>query len=111
TAVTDRGERRRWGTVGANGLPRIVRLDGLSVDVDPRGRMLLIANQDRPGVIGRVGSFLGERGVNIADMRVGRKAAHGEAVMIIHVDDAVPEAVRAELSKLSGITSVRSVEL
>ena len=111
TAVTDRGERSLWGTVGANGLPRIVRLDGLSVDVDPRGRMLLIANQDRPGVIGRVGTFLGERGVNIADMRVGRKAAHGEAVMIIHVDDAVPEAVRAELSKLSGITSVRSVEL
>lgn len=111
TAVTDRGERTLWGTVGANGRPRVVRLDGLSVDVHPRGRMLLIANQDRPGVIGRVGTFLGERGVNIADMRVGRRAAHGEAVMIIHIDEPVPEPVCRELAGLEGITSVRSVEL
>ena len=73
--------------------------------------MLVLTNTDAPGVIGRVGTLLGRAGVNIADMRVGRVSPHGEAVMLLNVDDAVSPAVRAELSRLDGIRRVQWAEL
>jgi D-3-phosphoglycerate dehydrogenase len=86
TAVTDKGERSVSGTVGDDGKLRIVRLDELFVDVSPEGRMLVLSNVDAPGLIGSVGSLLGKHGINIADMRVGRKSALGEAVMVITIE-------------------------
>jgi D-3-phosphoglycerate dehydrogenase len=95
----------------APGEPRILRIGALRVDARPTGKMLVLTNTDAPGVIGRVGTLLGKAGVNIADMRVGRVSAHGEAVMLLTVDDPVSPAVRGELSALGGIRRVQWVEL
>ncbi|UPT72411.1 MAG: ACT domain-containing protein [Elusimicrobiota bacterium] len=111
SAQTDKGPVSVSGAVLAPGEPRILKLGGLRIDVRPQGKMIVIANTDAPGVIGRVGTLLGKAGVNIADMRVGRRSSHGEAVMVLNVDDDAPSAVRAELSRLDGIRRVHWVEL
>ena len=111
TAVTDAGPVSVSGAVLAPGEPRLLRLGDLRVDVRPAGKMIVLTNSDAPGVIGRVGTLLGRAGVNIADMRVGRRSAHGEAAMILNVDEDVSAAVRAELARLDGIRRVHWVEL
>lgn len=111
TAVTDKGPVSVSGAVLAPGEPRILKLGGLRIDVRPQGKMIVIANNDAPGVIGRVGTLLGKSGVNIADMRVGRRSSHGEAVMVLNVDEEAPPSVRAELTRLDGVRRVHWVEL
>jgi D-3-phosphoglycerate dehydrogenase len=111
TAVTDAGPVSVSGGLIAPGEPRILRFGALRVDVRPAGKMIVLTNTDAPGVIGRVGTSLGRSGVNIADMRVGRRSAHGEAVMVLNVDEAVSAQVREELSRLEGIRRVHWVEL
>ncbi len=111
SAATDRGRVSAAGAFTAPGQPRIVRLNDLSVEVRPQGNLLIVTNRDTPGVIGRIGTLLGESGINIADMRVGRQAAHGEAVMVLTVDEEVDSALRARLSEIPGITGVRWVRL
>jgi D-3-phosphoglycerate dehydrogenase len=111
TAATDKGPVSVSGAVLAPGEPRILKLGGLRIDVRPQGKMIVIANTDAPGVIGRVGTCLGKAGVNIADMRVGRRSAHGEAVMVLNVDEEAPPSVRAELTRVDGIRRVHWVEL
>jgi D-3-phosphoglycerate dehydrogenase len=111
TAVTDKGERSISGTVDASGTLHIVRLDDLRVDVAPQGRMLVLSNSDEPGIIGKVGTLLGKHKINIADMRVGRKAGKSEAVMVISTDDAPDEKLIKELKAQAGINTVRWVVL
>ncbi|MEK7388371.1 MAG: phosphoglycerate dehydrogenase [Elusimicrobiota bacterium] len=111
SALTDKGPVAVSGTVLAPGQPRIIKLGDLRVDVRPQGKMIVISNTDAPGVIGRVGTLLGQAGVNIADMRVGRRSAHEEAVMVLTVDESAPPSVRAQLSALNGIRRVHWVEV
>ena len=85
---------------------RIVEIDGHTFDVPPSDHMLVITNDDRPGVIGTVGTILGEALVNIADMDVGRVADAGTAVMLIATTTEVDESVQAELRHAPGILSV-----
>jgi D-3-phosphoglycerate dehydrogenase len=91
--------------------PRIVRIDGFRVDMVPEGRFLLTYHQDQPGIIGRMGTMLGEANVNIAAMQVGRDAPRGHAVMIIAVDDEVPEDARARLRAIEGMADLKYVVL
>jgi D-3-phosphoglycerate dehydrogenase len=65
----------------------------------------MLNNQDVPGVLGRVGTFLGEKGVNIAGLQLGRKQAGGIAVALINVDNVIPETVLTQLSRLPNITA------
>jgi len=111
TAATDKGPVSVSGAVLAPGEPRILKLGGLRIDVRPQGKMIVISNTDAPGVIGRVGTCLGKAGVNIADMRVGRRSAHGEAVMVLNVDEDASPAARGELTRVEGIRRVHWVEL
>lgn len=111
TAVTDKGPVAVSGALLAPGEPRIVRLGNLAVEVRPRGKMIVLTNRDAPGVIGHVGLLLGENGVNIADMRVGRYAPRGEAVMVLTVDEEVAPEVRTKLERIKGVTGVRWVAL
>ncbi|MGH1501957.1 MAG: phosphoglycerate dehydrogenase [Acidimicrobiales bacterium] len=90
---------------------RIVMVDGHDVDVPPRDQMLLVSNDDRPGMIGQVGTILGDAGVNIDDMDVGRTSAHDNAVMVIAVDRPVPAEVVAALKATDGILSVDAISL
>ncbi len=111
TAVTDKGPLSVSGALMAPGEPRIVRLGSLSVEVKPQGKMIVLTNRDTPGMIGKVGLLLGQSGVNIADMRVGRHAPKGEAVMVLTVDEEVKASVRRQLERIEGITGVRWVKL
>ena len=93
------------------GEPRAVRIDSFRVDLVPEGRFLVSRHEDRPGVVGKVGSILGEHDVNIASMQVGRDAPRGNAMMILTVDDRVPPDVMGRLRDVAGMTDLRYVEL
>ncbi len=92
--------------VGRRSEQRIVMIDDHHFDVPPADHMLVVKNDDRPGVIGTVGTLLGDAGVNIADMDVGRAATPGTAVMLIAPTMEVPADVIARLRTAPGIISV-----
>ena len=101
------GGRSISGTlVGRRSEQRIVMIDEHTFDVPPSENMLMVKNDDRPGVIGLVGTLLGNAGVNIADMDVGRAAEAGTAVMLIAPTAVAPDEVVAELRAAPGIISV-----
>jgi D-3-phosphoglycerate dehydrogenase len=108
---TDKEERALAGTLFGEGHVRLVEVDGVGVDTIPQGKLLFVKNDDRPGTVGRVGALLGQHGVNIARMGLGRKPGSGLALMLIEVDEDVPAAVLAELPKLAGIREARAVRL
>jgi D-3-phosphoglycerate dehydrogenase len=109
--ITVRGrEHAIAGTLsGLAGEPRVVMVDEHAVDVPPAHDMLIVRNEDKPGVIGFVGSVLGAAGVNIDDMDVGRTADGDAALMVIATSDAVPEAVLDELRVSDLVRSVYAV--
>ena len=92
--------------VGRRSEQRIVMIDDHHFDVPPATHMMVVKNDDRPGVIGTVGTLLGDAGVNIADMDVGRAAMPGTAVMLIAPTMEVPDDVVARLRNAPGIISV-----
>jgi D-3-phosphoglycerate dehydrogenase len=87
------------GTQFAGGDPRIVRIDDYRVEAVPHGHMLVARNEDVPGVIGFIGSVLGEHDVNIAGMFNGREAIGGEALSVYTLDDPVDDEVLAALEE------------
>ncbi|MGE5598463.1 MAG: phosphoglycerate dehydrogenase [Bacteroidota bacterium] len=106
---TDKGARVAAGTFLRQNDERIVEIDGYFFEVTPTGYMLVAVHRDQPGVIGRVGTILGDAGINIAFMQVGRKNAGGRAIMVLSVDNIVPEAVLARVAKVEGVEEVRLV--
>lgn len=92
--------------VGARQSPRIVEIDDHSIDLPPSRYMLIIHNEDRPGVIGRVGTVLGNAGVNISNMAVGRDPEGAHALMGLNLDSAPDEATLEELRNADGIVDV-----
>lgn len=106
------GDHALAGTlVGLKGDPRIVMVDDHTVDVPPARHMVIVRNDDRPGVIGTVGTIIGRAGINIADMDVGQSAAGESALMVLATTQPVPAEVRDELLAAEGIVSVHTVEL
>jgi len=99
------------GTVFGGGHLRLVDVDGVEVDTIPQGNVLMVRNEDTPGIVGRVGTVLGSRGVNIARMGLGRKPGSGRAIMLIEVDSEVPAAVTTELTGMAGIREARFLRL
>jgi D-3-phosphoglycerate dehydrogenase len=91
---------------GRRGEQRIVMADGHTFDVPPADHMLMVTNDDRPGVIGTVGMLLGDAGVNIADMDVGRSDTEGLAVMLIAPSSPVASDVLDALRAAPGIVNV-----
>lgn len=110
-ATTDKGDLLLEGTVLDPRQPRIVSIDGYDVDVKPWGCKIFIRNTDQPGMVGRVGTLLGEKKINISDMTLGRKVKKGTAVMVLEIDEPAPEDVIKALRALEGVESVRQVTL
>jgi len=106
TVGTPDGERRVAGTLFGNQAPRLVDIFGVGVEAELAGSMLYIVNSDEPGFIGRLGTALGEAGINIATFNLGRRAAGGEAVALVAVDEKVPEGVIKKLCALPGVREV-----
>lgn len=104
------GDHQIAGTlVGLRADPRLVQIDGHSIDVPPAANLLVVRNDDRPGVIGRVGTVLGDAGVNIDDMDVGRRPQADGAVMVIATSAPVEEPVAEALRASDGVLSVSVV--
>lgn len=106
---SDGTERRVAGTL-LNGFgARIVQIDQFPVDFAPEGNLVFIAHNDKPGIIGNVGTLLGKNNVNIATMQVGRKIVGGDAIMVLGVDKEAPKEVLGELTKLPEINKALQI--
>lgn len=99
-------ERSVTGTLFANGQPRLVNIEGVPIEAAITPHMLFIRNEDKPGMIGGVGSVLGEAGINISDFRLGRRDA-GTAVALVSLDSDVPEDVFQSLKSLPQIKQIK----
>lgn len=93
------------------GEPRVVRIGPFRVDLTLEGRFLVSRHEDRPGIVGRVGTILGQADINIASMQVGRDMPRGRAMMILTVDDPVSDSVLARLREVPGMSDLRYVVL
>ena len=107
TAMTPQGERSVAGTLFGNSAPRLVEIFGVSVEAELQGEMIYIVNEDAPGFIGRLGTTLGEAGVNIGTFHLGRREAGGEAVALVSVDQHVDEVLVGKLGELPGVKRVK----
>jgi len=108
TVQTSQGDRSVAGTLFANSQPRLVEIFGIKVEADLDGQMLYIVNEDAPGFIGRLGTTLGQAGINIGTFHLGRRAAGGEAVLLLSVDQPV-DAALADVKHLPGVKTVRAL--
>ena len=99
------------GTVFDQSRPRIVELERLPIEVSPDGNLLVFANDDRPGVVGRVGQYLAERDINIAEIRLGRTAPRIGAIAVMTLDTPLEEEDRRGFENLEAIHWARMVKL
>jgi D-3-phosphoglycerate dehydrogenase len=106
-----RAEQTASGMLFANGEGRITEIGNFSIEVVPSGFMLLTKNKDVPGVIGKIGTLLGEAEVNISRFYLGREAKGGEALAIIEIDSPLEEKVLADLRNLEAVNVARQVKL
>ncbi len=112
--VTLKGESKQVsvsGTLIKRDAPRIVMVNQFPVEAEPSGYILYFTNYDRPGVIGRIGTILGEAGINIAGMRLGRFKPGEMAVALLNVDDPVPEDILKKIQELPNIIEVKMINL
>jgi len=110
----DGAERLCRGTlfhVGEQPEPRVVQVDSFSVEVVPEGTLLYVRNQDRPGVIGAIGTLLGQRGKNVARLEVGQDRGRGEAMALWSLDAEVDDATLRELRSLPNVLQAVQLRL
>ena len=111
-ADTDAGEVAVAGTmVGRRDGERLVQVFDFDVDMAPARHMAFFLYEDRPGVIGAVGTLLGDAGINVAAMEVGRQEAGGQALMGLTLDSPIPAAVLADIERAIGAKRARSLVL
>ncbi|HSC70830.1 MAG TPA: phosphoglycerate dehydrogenase [Candidatus Methylomirabilis sp.] len=108
---TDRGKLQTAGTLYSRQDPRVVDIDGFRLEALLEGYMLVFSNLDVPGVIGRIGTMLGQNHVNIAGMQLGRERRGGRAVSIVNVDDPIPVAVLEEIRRIPNIVYAKLVRV
>lgn len=104
-------EHEVTGTLLGDGEIRITTVDGFPINVPPNQHMLFTRHRDMPGIIGKIGSLLGSFNVNIASMQVGRQIVRGDAVMVLTIDDPLPEGILEEILKVPGIRDANTVML
>ena len=111
-AETDSGEVSVAGTlVGKRNDQRVMHVNGYDIEMAPATNMLFFECEDRPGVIGRVGTILGEHQVNIATMDVGRASRGGTALMGLTLDTPAGQDVIDEITSAIGGRAARSIVL
>ncbi|HWI53575.1 MAG TPA: ACT domain-containing protein [Symbiobacteriaceae bacterium] len=105
------GEHRIAGMLRRDGGLRFIAVDGLHFDMAPARFMLVSRHTDQPGMIGTIGTVLGQNNVNIAGMHLGRATTRGEAIMVMQIDDPLAPDVQERLAETLGIIEVRFVTL
>jgi D-3-phosphoglycerate dehydrogenase len=110
-AETDEGPISMRGTIIGKTSERIVEVDGFDIEVTPAEHMVFFTYRDRPGIIGKVGTILGDHDINIATMDVGRKSEAGDAILCITVDTEVPSDVLASIGETIDASRLRAITL
>jgi D-3-phosphoglycerate dehydrogenase len=111
TVTTERQTRSVAGTLFAGDKPRVVEIKGIDIEAELTPHMLYVTNEDKPGIIGRLGQAIGDAGVNIATFHLGRASKGGDAIALISVDGPVPDELIERLRKLPNIKQVRALHL
>lgn len=109
--VTDKMKNAVTGTLFTKVDPRIVKINDYYVDAVPSGHMLVMSNKDLPGVVGQIGTILGENNINIAGMTFGRLKKGGKALSILNIDAAVPKEILDKLKKARNVFDVKYIKL
>ncbi|OGW23044.1 MAG: phosphoglycerate dehydrogenase [Nitrospirae bacterium GWC2_46_6] len=99
------------GTLFSKKDPRIVKIDDFTVEIVPEGSMLFMYNNDKPGVIGNIGTLMGKNNINIARMHFGREAAGGRAISVVNIDSPVSDKTLNEIKNLPNILGVKVINL
>jgi len=100
TVHTDQMKRTGVGTIFGNRFPRVIAIDGYRMELKPEGHVVIIINEDKPGVVGRYGTVFGDNHINIADMTFSRKIRQGMALVGISLDEEPPESVMEQIRGL-----------
>ena len=108
---TAKGTHEVVGAVFGNHALRLIRIDGYPIEAAPEGYFLMLLNRDVPGVVGAVGTMLGQSGINIAGLELGRDRAGGMALSLVEIDGPVPAAVMEKLKTIPAITSASLIKL
>jgi len=99
------------GTLLMKNSPRIIRVNNFYVEAIPKGHMLVIDNEDAPGIVGHIGTILGNEKINIAGMTFGRDKKGGNAITLLNVDSEVPKNLLEKMKKAKNIRDVKYVKL
>ena len=110
-AVTTERESEVAGALFGRRDGRIVRINGFNLEAIPKGHMILLFNRDEPGVLGQIATFIGDQGVNIGRLYLGRKKVGESALALIQIDQPLGDQALRELAALPGLLSVKQVSL
>ncbi len=108
---TDREPFSLLGTLSSNKQPRIVKINNVYVEAVPQGHMLFINNNDKPGIVGAIGTILASENINIAGITLGRENEQRVAVSVVNVDGEIPESVIEKLRKTKNILFVKTIKV
>jgi D-3-phosphoglycerate dehydrogenase len=110
TVRAEKFERSVAGTVFSDGRPRVVQVRGIDMEFECAPRMLFIRNEDKPGFIGRFGTLMGEAGLNIATLNLGRDKPGGDAICMVAIDEPASDEVLARIRALPHVVRVNRLE-
>ncbi len=111
TLETDRSRNKVTGTVFEKEIIRLIAINDVYLDFRPQGNLLYFKNQDTPGVVGKIGTLLGNNAINIASMKLGRIPESGYALGLVTVDGDLPETVIQNLKKIPEIVEARALRI
>jgi D-3-phosphoglycerate dehydrogenase / 2-oxoglutarate reductase len=109
--TTDKETFSLWGTLTSNKQPRIVKINNVYMEAVPAGHMLFINNNDKPGIVGAIGTILAGAQINIAGITLGRENQQGVAVSVVNVDSEIPEAVMGQLRQTKNILFAKTIKV
>ncbi|MCC6543421.1 MAG: phosphoglycerate dehydrogenase [Nitrospirae bacterium] len=108
---TNTGLNEARGALFSRRDPRIIEINGYPLEVVPEGYMIVLSNVDKPGVVGNIGSILGQQNINIARMQFGRDVPGGKVLSVISIDSPVSPELLAQMQKLPNVLSVKQIKL
>ncbi|MEW6619885.1 MAG: phosphoglycerate dehydrogenase [bacterium] len=111
TLKTDKKTSQIAGSIFQKNDARIVAIDGFRIDAIPQGNMLVISNIDKPGVLGKISTILGKNNINIAGLQMGRKTIGGKQLIVLNVDEPIPQTVLQEINAQEEILETTVVKL
>jgi len=110
-ANTDKSKVVVAGTLSPRKNPRIVKINDFYVEASTVGYLLILVNEDKPGIVGQIGTILGQHKINIAGMTLGRTKAGGRAMTVLNLDEEVPEGVMKEIHSAKHVMEAKLIKL